>query len=166
MTTGCSRTEAVYWQTHRRKPLPRQLFYQIALWTSGLGAADKLRLCMVAYCSAPRLPSSAHSQRTSGIYKVNTEVWRKEISYCQKCVQSLVLCDSNLTLNGNSVVSFHSWHYLAAEWRDRFPLDNFRHERPVSALSFAPLCHCGLAFIKLTYWLHMAKVNCVLSSCK
>lgn len=49
-------------------------FFQIALWTSGLRAADKLRLCMVAYCSAPLLPSSAQSKRPCGIYKVNTEV--------------------------------------------------------------------------------------------
>lgn len=63
MTTGRSPTEAVYWQTHRRKPLPRQLFCQIALWTWGPWAADKLRLCVAACCSAPCLPSSAQSLR-------------------------------------------------------------------------------------------------------
>lgn len=36
-----------------------------------------------------------------------------------KCVQSLALCDSDLTLNGNSVVSFLSCHHLAAEQRVR-----------------------------------------------
>lgn len=55
-----------------------------------------------------------------------------------KCLQSLAACESDLTLNGNSVVSFLSRHYLAAEWRDHFPLDNFRHERPVSAFPFPP----------------------------
>lgn len=36
-----------------------------------------------------------------------------------KCVQSLAHCDSDLTLNGNSVVSFLSCHHLAAEQRVR-----------------------------------------------
>lgn len=33
----------------------------------------------------------------------------------QKCVQFLALCDSDLSLNENSVVSFLSHHHLAAE---------------------------------------------------
>lgn len=56
---------------------------------------------------------------------------------------------------------------------EHFLLNNFRHQRPPVHLpplspapSHSPFCLSGLAFIRPTYWLHMAKVDCLLSSRK
>lgn len=167
MTTGCCPTEAVCWQTHGRKPLPRRLISQISLWTSSLWAADKLRLCMAAYCSAPCLPSSSQSLRPCGIYKVNIKseegkypavfpspmcaifgaLWfRLNSKWKQCCFFSFTPPPSSRTACQTTFL------WIISDMRGPF--------QP----SLAPLCPRGLAFIRPAYWLHMAKVDCVLSS--